>query len=415
MGVRRRVVVTGMGAICPTGNTADESWENAAAGRSGIGRITRFDSSTVANHIAGEVKGFLAQDHLGSKEARRTDRVTQLALVAAQEALTHSGLVIDEANMYRVGCVVGSGIGGIESLIDSVEVLHTKGHRAISPLAITRILIDTSSSYISLKHNLRGPNFNITTACATGNNAIGEATEIIRRGQADVMLAGATESAITPITMAGFNNMMALSRRNDEPERASRPFDRERDGFVAAEGAGILVLEELSHALDRGATIHGEILGYGHTSDAFHVTAPRENGEGAAEAIRLALADAGLPPSAIDYVNAHGTGTQLNDLAETNAIKTVFGAQAYEVSISSTKSVTGHMLGAGGAIEAIFAFHAIRDRRIPPTINLENPDPACDLDFVPLVGRELAVQHVMSNSFGFGGHNAVLVLGRYSA
>lgn len=411
---RRRVVVTGIGAICPTGNTAQEAWENVAAGISGIDVITQFDSELVDNKFAGEVKNFDPIQSIGRREARRTDRVTQFAMEAAQQAMSDSGLVVTEENQYDVGCLIGSGIGGIVSLIDAQETLMQKGHRSVSPLSVPRMLIDSSAGKVSMHFKLRGPNFSITTACATGNNCIGEAAEIIRRGQADAMVAGATEAAIIPLSIASFNNMMALSRRTGDPTKASRPFDNDRDGFVPAEGAGVMVLEELEHAKARGAKIYGEILGYGHTSDAYHVTAPLETGEAAAKAMEFALRDAELHPEEIDYVNAHGTSTPLNDKSETLAIKKSLGEHAYEIPISSTKSVTGHMLGAGSAVEAVFSLMAIQDNFAPPTVNLETPDPDCDLDYVPNVGRGHEIRVAMTNSFGFGGHNAVLIMSEYS-
>lgn len=411
---RRRVVVTGIGAISPLGNTAEESWKAAAEGKSGIDKITLFDHSLVANEIAGEVKNFDAAEVLGHKDASRTDRCTQLAVVASREALAHSGLEITPDNMWEIGCIIGSGIGGIQSLHESVDIFNEKGHRRISPLAIPKILIDSSAGRISMDLNLRGPNMCITTACATGNNVIGEASEIIRRGHAKAMLAGATEAAIVPITIAGFNNMKALSRRNDDPKGASRPFDADRDGFVPAEGAATLVLEDLEHALARGATIYGEILGYGHTSDAYHPTAPMETGEGAAKAMEFAIRDAGIDAAQLDYINAHGTGTPLNDTSETTAIKRAFGETAYEIPISSTKSVTGHLLGAAGTLEAVFCLYAMRDNFIPPTVNLTTPDPSCDLNYTPNQGVAKELNIVMSNGFGFGGHNAVVIFGRYS-
>lgn len=410
---RRRVVVTGMGALGPTGNTVEESWKNAAAGKSGIDYITLFDHELTANHIAGEVKNFDPEELLGRRDARRTDRVTQFALVASKQAIDDSGLIVNDDNRYEVGCLIGSGIGGIQSLWDAVHDFDEKGHRAVSPLAVPRILIDSSSGRVSMEFGLRGPNFNITTACATGNNCIGEAAEIIRRGQAKVMLAGATEAAIVPIVIAGFNNMKALSRNNEDPKGASRPFDTARDGFIPAEGAGILVLEDLDHALARGAKIYGEILGYGHTSDAYHPTAPMETGEGASKAMEFALRDAGLEARDIDYINAHGTSTQLNDISETKAIKNALGEIAYEIPISSTKSVTGHLLGAAGAVEAVFSLMAMKESFIPPTVNLDNQDPECDLNYTPNQGVSHEINVVMSNGFGFGGHNATVIFGRY--
>lgn len=411
---RPRVVITGLGVICPVGNTVEEAWTNLSAGKSGIDRITLIDTERLDNHIAGEVKNYDPGEVLGRKEARRTDRVTQLAITATQEAMTDSGLEIDEDNRWEIGCIVGSGIGGIGTLSEAILSLESKGHRSISPLAIPKSLIDSASGNVSMQFGLNGPNFCITTACATGNNAIGEATAIIQRGQAKVMLAAASEAAIAPITLAGFNNMKALSRRNDEPYTASRPFDATRDGFVPGEGAATLVLEDLSHALARGAKIYGEVVGYGHTSDAYHPTAPMETGEGAAKAMQFALRDAGLEAKDIDYINAHGTSTPLNDTAETNAIKRALGEEAYTIPISSTKSMTGHLLGAAGAMEAVFSLMALQHNFVPPTINLHNPDPTCDLNYTPNVGKKHEINVVMSNAFGFGGHNAVIVMRRFS-
>jgi 3-oxoacyl-[acyl-carrier-protein] synthase II len=398
----------------PTGNTVEEAWKNAAAGKSGIGPITLFDSSIIANHIAGEVRNFDPEALLGRKEVRRTDRVTQFAVEASRQALEDSGLELTDDNRYEVGCIIGSGIGGIQSLHESIEDFMNKGHRGISPLAVPKILIDASAGKVSMEFGLNGPNFNITTACATGNNAIGEAAEIIRRGQAKAMLAGASEAAIVPVTIAGFNNMKALSRKNDNPTGASRPFDVDRDGFVPGEGAGTLVLEDLDHALERGAKIYGEVIGYGHTSDAYHPTAPMSDGEGAAKAMQFALRDAGMEADSIDYINAHGTGTPLNDVSETRAIKRALGETAYNIPISSTKSVTGHLLGAAGVVEAIFGLMAMRDNFIPPTVNLDNQDPECDLNYTPNEGVEHEINTFMSNAFGFGGHNAVIIVSRFS-
>ncbi len=410
---RRRVVVTGMGIVCPTGNSVEESWQNAAAGKTGIGPITHFDTSHLENHFGGEVKNFDPDEFLGKREARRTDRVTQLGLYAAKQALEDSGLEVTPDNHYEVGCVMGSGIGGIDSIFKSVQIFLEKGASAVSPLMVPMMLPDSPSGKVSMMFGLRGPNFAISTACATGNNSIGEATEIIRRGKAKAILAGSSEAGLRDITIASFNNMRAISRRNDEPERASRPFDVDRDGFVVAEGAALLMLEDLEHAKARGAKIYAEILGYGHTSDAYHITAPLETGEGAAKAIELALEDASLTGEDIDYINAHGTSTPLNDKSETLAIKHALGERAYEIPISSTKSVTGHLMGAAGSVEAVFSIMAIRENFIPPTVNLENQDPECDLNYTPNVGVQREINTVMSNSFGFGGHNAVLVLGRY--
>jgi 3-oxoacyl-[acyl-carrier-protein] synthase II len=410
---QRRVVVTGMGIICPTGNSIEEAWQNTAAGKTGIGPIRRFDTARLENHFAGEVKNFDPVEFLGRREARRTDRVTQLALYAAEQAIQSSGLVVTDENRYEIGCVVGSGIGGVESLYENIGGYIEKGSRAVSPLAVPLMLPDASSGRISMAYGLRGPNFAISTACATGNNCIGEAFEMLRRGRVKAVLAGSSEAALVGVTIASFNNMTAISRRNDAPEKASRPFDIDRDGFVCAEGSAIFVLETLDDALARGATIYAEILGYGHTSDAHHVTAPLESGEGAAKAMEFALRDAGLTPKAIDYINAHGTSTPLNDKSETLAIKKALGEQAYEIPISSTKSVTGHLMGGAGAVEAVFSIMAIRENFIPPTVNLDNPDPDCDLNYTPHVGVSREVNIAMSNSFGFGGHNAVLIFGKY--
>ncbi len=410
---RRRVVVTGMGIICPTGNTVEEAWSNAAAGKTGIGPITRFDTSHLENHFGGEVKNFDPDAFLGRREARRTDRVTQLALYAAEQAMADSGLQVTDDNRYDIGCVAGSGIGGISTIFEGVKAFIERGAKAVSPLLVPMMLPDSASGKISMVYGLRGPNFAISTACATGNNSIGEATEIIRRGDAKAILAGSSEAGLVDVAIASFNNMTAISRRNDAPEKASRPFDIDRDGFVIAEGAALLMLEDLDHALARGAKIYAEVIGYGHTSDAYHVTAPLESGEGAAKAIELALKNAGLRPEDIDYINAHGTSTPLNDKSETMAIKRALGEQAYEIPISSTKSVTGHLMGAAGAVEAVFTIMALRSNFIPPTVNLDNQDPECDLNYTPHVGVAREINIAMSNSFGFGGHNAVVLFSKF--
>ena len=405
-----RVVITGMGIVCPTGNSVSEAWRNTAAGVNGIDYITRYDRRLTQNQLAGEVKGFDANALFGRKDARRMDRVAQFALEASRQALDDSGLVIDADNMYDVGCIIGSGVGGINSFVEAQQAIDTRGHRGIKPLAIPKILSDSCSGTVSMVYNLRGPNHCIVTACASGNNAIGEAMHIIRRGDAKAMVAGASEAAIVPLCVAGFNNMTALSR-NEDPETASRPFDLHRDGFVPGEGAGVLVLETLEHARGRGARIHAELLGYGHTSDAYHITAPMESGEGAARAVDYALRDAGLAADDIDYINAHGTSTPLNDAAESNALKLALGEAAHDIPISSTKSMTGHLLGGGAAIEAVFSIMAIKEDFIPPTIHLHAPDPACDLNYTPNRGVKHPIRYAMSNAFGFGGHNAVIILG----
>ena len=408
----KRVVITGMGIICPTGNNVAEAWDNTAAGGNGIDFITRYDRKLTQNQLAGEVKNFDPDQVFGRKEARRIDRVAQFALEASRQAIEDSGLRIDNDNMNEVGCIIGSGVGGINSFVEAQQGIDARGHRGIKPLAIPKILSDSSSGIVSLTYGLRGPNSCIVTACASGNNAIGEAMHIILRGDAKAMVAGASEAAIVPLTVAGFNNMTALSR-NDDPASASRPFDRNRDGFVPGEGAGVLVLEALDYALERGATIYSELLGYGHTSDAYHITAPMESGEGAARAVEIALRNADLEARDIDYINAHGTSTPLNDSAETTAIKRALGEVAYNIPVSSTKSMTGHLLGGGAAIEAVFSIMAIRENFVPPTIHLHDPDPTCDLNYVPNEGYSHPIRYAMSNAFGFGGHNAVLIFGEY--
>jgi 3-oxoacyl-[acyl-carrier-protein] synthase II len=409
-----RVVVTGIGIVCPIGNDVTEVWASLSTGKSGIDTITLIDTSQLANRIAGEVKNFDPAAVIGKKEVRRTDRITHLAIAASKQALDDSGLQITEENRWDIGCIVGSGIGGIHSLGETWETLNSRGHQSVSPFSIPKSLIDSASGNVSMFFGLNGPNFCITTACATGNNAIGEATAIIQRGQATVMLASASEAAIVPMTLAGFNNMTALSNRNDSPQTASRPFDRTRDGFVPGEGAATLVLEDLDHALARGAKIYAEVIGYGHTSDAHHPTAPMETGEGAAMAMKKAMREAGLESKDIDYINAHGTSTPLNDTAETNAMKRAFGEDAYNIAVSSTKSMTGHLLGAAGAVEAVFSILAMQNNFVPPTINLHEPDPSCDLNYTPNVGLSKEINVVMSNAFGFGGHNAVIIMSRFS-
>lgn len=411
--MRKRVVVTGMGCICPVGNTVEETWSALLAGKSGAGAITHFDSSKHKTRFAAEVKGFDAVSVFGAREARKMDRFTQFALLTAAQALDHAGLTIDDSNRDRVGALIGTGIGGVGTLMEQSDILRERGADRVSPFLIPMMISDSAAGMLAIRVGARGPNMSLATACASGNNAIGEAVEMIRRGAADAMIAGASEAALVPITIAGMNVMGALSTRNDDPLTASRPFDKTRDGFLMGEGAGMLILEELEHATARGATILCEITGYGTTDDAHHISAPAENGAGAAISMRLALEDARLALTDIHYINAHGTSTSLNDKSETAAIKSVFGKQAYAIPISSTKSMTGHLLGASGAVEAIFSIQAIRESILPPTINYNTPDPECDLDYVPNKPRSVAVKHAMSNSFGFGGHNATLVISRY--
>lgn len=410
----RRVVITGMGIICPIGNSVDESWESAKLGKSGITRIVQWDATNLGVRIGGEVKNFDPIEYFGKREVRRMDRTTQLAMYASKQALEDSGLVVTEDNRFDVGCIVGSGIGGIRSIAEGVLGFAEKGQRGVSPLLVPIMLPDSPAGRISIEWGLRGPNMAVSTACATGNNAIGESAAMIARGAADVMLAGSTEAGLVDLAVASFDNMGAISRRNDDPQTASRPFDKDRDGFVVAEGSAMIVLEELEHAKARGAKILAELVGYASTADAYHVTAPLENGEGAVMAMKRALKDANLTIDDIDYLNAHGTSTPLNDASETRAIKTVFGERAYDVAISSTKSVTGHLMGAAGAVEAVLSIKSLLENFVPPTANYSTPDPDCDLNYTPNVGKSHPIDYVMSNSFGFGGHNAVLIFGRYN-
>ena len=411
--MRKRVVITGLGCISPVGNNVKETWSALLVGRSGAAPITSFDTSAHKTKFAAEVKGFDSGALLGPREARKMDRFTQFATTATLEALEQSALKIDESNRDRVGILIGSGIGGVITTIEQYEVYKQRGPERVSPFLVPMMISDSAAGNIAIRIGVRGPNMALATACATGTNALGEATEMIRRGAADVMIAGAAEAAIHPLTMAGMNVMTALSTRNHEPERASRPFDKDRDGFLMGEGAATLVLESLEHAQARGAKILCEFTGYGTSDDAHHISAPAENGAGAAISMSIALKDAGLKNTDISYINAHGTSTQLNDKSETAAIKTAFGEQAYKLAVSSTKSMTGHLLGASGALEAAISALAIQDQILPPTINYETPDPNCDLDYVPNKARQTQVEHVMSNSFGFGGHNATLILSRF--
>ena len=413
--MRTRIVVTGMGAVTPVGNTVADSWRAVCAGTAGITRISRFDTEGFAAQIAGEVKDFDARMYVDAREARRMDRFTQYAVAAAQEALDDSGLAITAENTARIGVFVGSGIGGIESLEAQFAVMAARGPSRLSPFLIPMLLTDTAAGAISIRFGLRGPNLAVVSACATGAHAVGEGAAAIRRGDADVMICGSSEAAVTPMTIAGFAAMRALSTRNDAPAAASRPFEKQRDGFVVGEGSGVLVLESLEHAVDRGARIYGEVAGYGATADASHITAPPADGEGAARAMRNALAQAEIQPHEVQYVNAHGTSTPLNDRAETQAIKATFGEHAGALAVSSTKSMTGHLLGGAGGVESVFCLKAICDNRIPPTINYVEPDPDCDLDYVPNSARDIEIHAAMNNSFGFGGHNASLLFTRFEA
>jgi 3-oxoacyl-[acyl-carrier-protein] synthase II len=402
-----------MGCISPVGNNVNETWQALLAGRSGAGMITLFDASKHKTRFAAEVKGFDATAVFGARDARKMDRFTQFATIATMEALEQSGLKIDESNRDRVGIVIGTGIGGIGTIMEQAEVLRERGADRVSPFLVPMMISDSAPGMLAIRFGARGPNMAIATACASGNNAIGEAMDTIRRGSADAMITGGAEGALVSLTMAGMNVMGALSTRNEDPLTASRPFDKNRDGFLMGEGSGMLVIEELEFAKARGANILCELTGYGTTDDAHHISAPAENGAGAAMSMKLALENANLTVNDIEYINAHGTSTPLNDKSETAAIKSVFGEQAYRIPISSTKSMTGHLLGASGAVEAVFSMLAIREGILPPTINYETPDPLCDLDYVPNSPRKLSPRHVMSNSFGFGGHNATLVFSRF--
>ncbi len=412
--MRKRVVVTGLGAVSPVGNTVEETWNALVAGKSGAAPITHFDASAHKTKFAAEVKGFDAAPMFGARETRKMDRFTQFAMAATKEAMQQAGLTIDESNRDRVGILIGSGIGGISTLLEQVEVMRERGPDRVSPFLIPMMISDGAAGVIAIAIGARGPNMALATACATGTNTIGEAAEMIRRGAADAMIAGASEAAIVPVAMAGMNVIGALSTRNDAPTRASRPFDKDRDGFLMGEGAAIVILESLEYAQARGAKILCEFTGYGTTDDAHHISAPAENGAGAAISMSLALKDAGLKAEDIGYINAHGTSTPLNDKSETAAIKTVFGEQAYNIPVSSTKSMTGHLLGASGSLEAVVCAKVLETDTLPPTINYETPDPLCDLDYVPNQARKAHPIHVMSNSFGFGGHNATLILSRFS-
>jgi 3-oxoacyl-[acyl-carrier-protein] synthase II len=415
----RRVVVTGMGAVTPLGNDVTSFWDGLVAGRSGIDRIASFDPSRVDSKVAGEVRGFEADTVMPRKEVRRNDRYVHFAWAAAAEALRDAGLdnpIVDESLAERTGVIIGSGIGGINTMIRDVIEAHDLGVERIGPFLVTALIPDMGAGYVAIYANARGPNYATVSACSSSNHAIGDALNIIRRGDADVMIAGGAEAGIGEIPVAAFAAMRALStKRNDQPQKASRPFDADRDGFVMADGAGLLVLEALEHAQARGARIHAELMGYAATDDASHITLPAPGGRGAAGSMARALVDAGLTIEEVDYINAHGTSTGPNDRSETAAIKTVFGERAYAVPVSSTKSMTGHLLGAGGGVEAVACIRAIEEGIIPPTINYEFPDPECDLDYVPNQARHAPVRTAMSNSFGFGGHNATLIFRRYDA
>lgn len=410
---RKRVVVTGVGMITPLGIGVDSSWNNLIAGRPGIRKITQFDASAFPTQIAGEVEGFNPEDYIELKEIKKMERFIHFSIAAASMAVDDAALKITDKTAERTGVIVGSGIGGLHAIEHYHSVFLEKGPRKISPFFIPMLIVNLASGQISIKFGAKGPNSAVATACATGSHSIGDAFKIIQRGEADAMIAGGTEAVITPLGIGGFNAMKALSIRNDEPAKASRPFDAERDGFVMGEGAGVVILEDLRNAENRGARIYAEIVGYGMTADAYHITAPSPGGEGAARCMEMSLKDGGANPSEVDYINAHGTSTKYGDEIETTAIKTVFGEHARRVAVSSTKSMTGHLLGAAGGVEAVVIVLSIYNDIVPPTINLDNPDPECDLDYVPHKARKMTVNYALTNSFGFGGTNACLLFKKF--
>ena len=410
---KRRVVITGLGAISPVGNDVSTIWDSLLKGKSGIAKITAFDASKFTSQIGGEVKDFDPLKYFSSKESRRMAKFVQFAIVAAKEAMADSGVDISKEDPYRVGVLVGSGVGSLQVMQEQCRNYETKGPSKISPFMIPLLIVNEAAGNIAIALGAKGPNSCVATACATGSHSIGDAFRIIERGNADIMVSGGSESCVTPMGVGGFCSLKALSCRNDEPERASRPFDKERDGFIMAEGAGVVILEELEHAKKRAAKIYGEIVGYGMTGDAYHITAPHPQGEASAKAMEFALKDANFNPQDIQYINAHGTSTQLNDKIETKAIKMAFNTHANKLAISSTKSMTGHLIGAAGGLEFIVCVLAIKDDIAPATINLENSDPECDLDYVPNQARQMEIKAAMSNSLGFGGHNASLILQKF--
>lgn len=411
--MKRRVVVTGLGTVSPVGNDVETSWNNILAGKSGIGPLTRLDPDKYSAKVAAEVKNFDIEDYIERKDARKMDRFTHYALVSAQAAVKDAGLAINDSNAERIGVWIGSGIGGMETLENQFEIFQKRGYRRVSPFFVPMMIPDMATGQVSIYLGAKGVNSCTVTACATGTNSIGDAFKVIQRGDADAMIAGGAESPITQMSVAGFCANTALST-NPDPSTASRPFDLNRDGFIIGEGAGVIVLEELEHALNRGADIYAEIIGYGSTGDAYHITAPAPGGEGGARAMKIALEDGGLSPEDIDYINAHGTSTPYNDKYETMAVKEVFGDHAYNLAMSSTKSMTGHLLGAAGGVEAIFTVLAIKEGILPPTINYETPDPDCDLDYVANQSRKKDINTAISNSLGFGGHNATIAFKKYS-
>lgn len=409
----RRVVITGLGCVTPVGNDKDEFWKNIKSGVSGIDIITKFDASTYQTQIAGEVKNFEPEQFISKKEVKRIDRFTQYAIASAKMAVEDSKLDLEKVDQYRFGVIIGSGIGGVETIETQHKILLEKGNKRVSPFFVPMMIGNMAAGQVSIFLGAKGPNTNVCTACASGTHSIGDAFKIIQRGDADLMVSGGSEAAVTGLAFSGFCNMKAMSVRNDDPKTASRPFDKDRDGFVMGEGAGVLILEELEHALNRDAKIYAEVVGYGSTADAYHITTPAENGEGAARSMQMAIDDGNIDINEIDYINAHGTSTPYNDKFETMAIKNVFGDKAHDLCVSSTKSMTGHLLGASGAIEAVVCALSIDEGFIPPTINLVNQEEELDLDYVANVGREKEVKYALSNSLGFGGHNATLAFKKY--
>ncbi len=412
--LQRRVVITGMGLVTPIGIGVEDSWSALCAGKSGIGEITRFDASNYLTRIAGEVKGFNAEDFIPKKEAKRNELFISYAMAATRMAMEDSGLKIDSSNADRIGVVTGCGLGGLGIMEDTILNVATKGPRRVSPFFIPMMIGNMAPGMISIHFGAKGPNLSLATACAAGAHAVGDSFKMVQNGMADAMITGGTEAVVSKTAVAGFNAMKALSTRNDEPQKASRPFDRDRDGFVIGEGCGILILESLDFALERGATIHAEMAGFGLTGDGYHITSPCPDGDGAVRCMQAALDDAGMAPDEVDYINAHGTSTELNDLYETRAVKAVFKDHAYKLAMSSTKSMTGHLLGGAGGIETVFSVLSVNRDEIPPTINYENPAEECDLDYVPNTARQTTVNAAMTNSFGFGGTNATLILKKYS-
>ena len=413
--MKRRVVVTGTGLVTPLGTGTEKTWRNLCAGKSGIGPITRFDTSDFAVKIAAEVKDFNPEDYIEPKLVRHIDLFVQYAMAAADMALKEANLTVDDSNAERVGVFTGNGIGGLTTIEKYHQICLERGPRKITPFFIPMVISNLSAGQISIAYGAKGPNLSVTTACAAGTHAVGEAFRSISRGDCDVAITGGSESTICPLAVGGFNAMKALSKYNENPEKACRPFDKDRDGFIISEGGGMLILEELEYALQRGADILAEVVGFGLSGDGYHMAAPPEDGDGAVRCMRMALSDADLAPEDIDYINAHGTSTPLNDVVETRAIKTVFGEHAYKLAVSSTKSMTGHMLGGAGGIESVFLALSIKNQIIPPTINLENPDPECDLDYVPNKARETVIRAGISNSFGFGGTNGVIAMKKFDA